>query len=30
MPRLLGDYYRLRAWDADGVPTAATLMPAEA
>jgi aldehyde:ferredoxin oxidoreductase len=29
MPRLLGDYYRLRAWDADGVPTAATLMPAE-
>jgi aldehyde:ferredoxin oxidoreductase len=29
MPRLLADYYRLRAWDADGVPTAAALMPAE-
>ncbi|MGQ0600409.1 MAG: aldehyde ferredoxin oxidoreductase family protein [Anaerolineales bacterium] len=29
MPRLLEDYYRLRAWDADGVPTEATLMPAK-
>ena len=27
MPRLLKDYYRLRAWDADGVPTEAALLP---
>ncbi len=27
MPRLIEDYYRLRAWDADGVPTEKALMP---
>ena len=27
MPRLLADYYRLRRWDADGVPTAEALLP---
>jgi aldehyde:ferredoxin oxidoreductase len=27
MPRMLADYYRLRAWDANGVPTAGALLP---
>ncbi len=27
MPRMLADYYRLRGWDENGVPTAAALLP---
>jgi aldehyde:ferredoxin oxidoreductase len=27
MPRMLADYYRLRGWDADGVPTGEALLP---
>jgi aldehyde:ferredoxin oxidoreductase len=29
MQRMLDDYYRLRAWDAEGVPTEQTLLPAQ-
>jgi aldehyde:ferredoxin oxidoreductase len=29
MDRILPDYYRLRKWDENGVPTAETLMPVD-